>query len=150
MININETQDKLALALTQDRARMGLSQQALCDAMGISQQTLSRWEAATAMPRGHRLVQLKHVLGRDSETWRVVTEMMAASEAFRTRNLGDSFDTRMYSAHPALMRGNQSPLEMLAKAAADIARASLTLARAAETISQAVARLEKTDTRENT
>jgi transcriptional regulator with XRE-family HTH domain len=150
MLNLHEPRDALAIALAQDRARMGLSQQVLCDTMGISQQTLSRWEAATALPRGHRLIQLKNVMGRDSETWRVVTEMMSAAEQFRTRNMDDSFDTRMYSAHPALMRAHQTPLEMLAKATADMARASLSLARAAESISQAVARLEKTGIRENT
>lgn len=53
--------------LKRDRERIKLSQEALAERLGVSQQAVANWEANTSLPRGSRRVELLEVLGPDSE-----------------------------------------------------------------------------------
>jgi transcriptional regulator with XRE-family HTH domain len=55
----------LADELRVRRERLGLSQLQLADRLGVRQQTVSRWESNTAVPRPSRIVQLARILGAD-------------------------------------------------------------------------------------
>jgi transcriptional regulator with XRE-family HTH domain len=48
------------------REELGLGQEQLADRLGVSQQTVSRWEHGTALPRPARVVALARLLDVDS------------------------------------------------------------------------------------
>lgn len=65
-------------ALQHDRKRLGLSQAEFAELMEVSQQTLSKWEAGTAMPRAVKLAEMLKIindkLDGDSETIKTIGE----------------------------------------------------------------------------
>jgi transcriptional regulator with XRE-family HTH domain len=49
------------------REEVGLSQKELADRLGVSQQTVSRWESGTAIPQPERLSALAKLLDMEEE-----------------------------------------------------------------------------------
>lgn len=49
------------------REEVGLSQAELATRVGVSQQTVSRWESGVAIPQSERVVSLAKVLGLEEE-----------------------------------------------------------------------------------
>jgi transcriptional regulator with XRE-family HTH domain len=45
------------------REKSGMSQQALADALNITQGAISQWEKGDSAPRANKLVQLAQILG---------------------------------------------------------------------------------------
>lgn len=56
----------LGKALRQRRDELGLGQEQLAAQLGVTQQTVSRWEMGLATPRPARIVELAHLLGLDA------------------------------------------------------------------------------------
>lgn len=63
-------------ALQHDRKSLGFSQSDFADLLDVSQQTLSKWEAGTAMPRATKLAELLKIfndkLDGESETVKTI------------------------------------------------------------------------------
>jgi HTH-type transcriptional regulator, cell division transcriptional repressor len=57
----------LGEALKVRREELGLGQEHVADRLGVSQQTVSRWEKGLALPRPARVVTLAGLLDLDSE-----------------------------------------------------------------------------------
>ena len=70
---------QLGQSIAIDRRRLGLSQQELAARLGVSQQSVSKWEEGHARPRGKRLAQLVGALGgTTSHTAALVAPTMPA------------------------------------------------------------------------
>lgn len=122
------TASPLAQALIADRQRLGLSQQELARLMGVSQQSVSKWEDGSSAPRGKRLKQLVSVLGKTSQ---------AANLLLNQQDVGAS--TRaVTSLHEPPMSPNA---EVQAQAAHALAQAAKQIALAAQALAESAEKL---------
>lgn len=55
-------------SIKERRERQGISQETLAELVGVSRQTISKWETETAYPSGKNLVRLSQVLGVSLDT----------------------------------------------------------------------------------
>lgn len=126
---------QLAKAIEADRQRLGLSQAELARLVGVSQQSVSKWEESRSLPRGKRAAQLVHALGRNSQT----------ASALKDRVSSVHHDVHAKGTEEkALILGitaaqSQSEvLRALAQAAEQIARAAQSLAESVERLTEQV------------
>jgi transcriptional regulator with XRE-family HTH domain len=71
----------LSQAITEDREKLGQSQEQVARALGVTQQALSEWEKGNTTPRGPRLRALSQYFGDHSETAFVVEHFLPKSKA---------------------------------------------------------------------
>jgi transcriptional regulator with XRE-family HTH domain len=161
-----ENVKQLGEALVEDRLRLGISQAEFANVLRVSQQSLSKWEGDLAIPRDHRLMEIKEVLGANSESGKIIDSLLA----YRRRPRAPMFEAaigqimggvapmewerakarladRMAQQHlqragkPALaslMTDEDTRLAAFAAASKDIARAADNLSRATEMLAQAI------------
>lgn len=106
----------LAKSIAADRQRTGMSQADLARLVGVSQQSVAKWESGSATPRGKRLSRLVDALGNSSHTAAQIKKILPAP----SNNTHDMGQTTPFSQAQALAA--------LAQAAQDIARAAQALA----------------------
>lgn len=123
----------LAQALTADRQRLGLSQQELAKRMGVSQQSVSKWEDGSSAPRGKRLKQLVSVLGKKSQTAEKVQNLLGEPAHYVTPATPQS-ETMPNSTAEQI---KAEAAHALAQAAKQIALAAQALAESAEKLAAA-------------
>lgn len=100
-----------------------MSQADLARALGVTQQSVSKWEDGRSVPRGRRLEQLAGALGKKSHTAMALATTLPGPQQLQ--------------AQP--MEAQTQALLALAQAAQDIARAAQALAESVERISNAKA-----------
>lgn len=84
----------LGEALKVRREELGLGQEALADTLGVSQQTVSRWETGLALPRPARVVQLADLLDLDSaRLHRLAGYLPQQEQSERSARLQDVYAT---------------------------------------------------------
>jgi transcriptional regulator with XRE-family HTH domain len=71
----------LGEAIAADRAKLGLTQDELARALGVGQQSLSKWENGISAPRNNKLYKIVGFFGDDSETCRVIKNKPEAPKA---------------------------------------------------------------------
>lgn len=162
-----ENVKQLGEALVEDRLRLGISQAEFAHALRVSQQSLSKWEGGVAVPRDHRLMAIREVLGADSESAKVIEGLLTYRRAPRSPQFDAALNRFMAEgvaplewerakarladrmAHQYVGRANKPALASLmtdegtreaafAVAAKDIARAANNLSRATEMLAQAI------------
>lgn len=116
----------LAKAIAQDRMRLGMSQQELAAQLGVSQQSVSKWEEGTAVPRSARLRQLAQTMGNESHTTLTVNRMLAGQA---------NPEGHMFAANKP---DQEKALDSLVQAAQDIARAAQAIATSAAHLAQSL------------
>lgn len=67
-MNISEKRVKFSQALIADRLSKGISQRDLAFDLKVVQQSLSKWESATTLPRDYRIKQIANYFGPNSQT----------------------------------------------------------------------------------
>lgn len=95
-----------------------MSQADLARALGVTQQSVSKWEEGASTPKGKRLEQLAGALGKKSQTAMALATILAGPQP-----------------QAAAMDAQTQALLALAQAAQDIARAAQALAESVERIS---------------
>ena len=75
----------LGEAIAADRARLGLTQDELARALGIGQQSLSKWESGKSTPRDNKLCKIVGFFGNDSETCRAIKNKPEDQKATQRR-----------------------------------------------------------------
>lgn len=126
----------ISSAITADRQRLGMSQQELARLVGVSQQSVSKWEEGTAAPRGKRLAQLVVALGKNSATAEKITQVQSgASVTLATQQLNaQDMNTQDIQKQAAIA---------LAQAAKQIALAAQALAESAQKLASATEKATK-------
>jgi transcriptional regulator with XRE-family HTH domain len=109
----------LAQCIAADRKTLGMSQGDLARRLGVSQQSVAKWEAG-AVPRGRHMTDLTKVLGAQSRT------------ANYTTRRGDP----MRPPLPAVDLTQADALQTLATAAIELANAARTIAEAVQRLTQ--------------
>lgn len=120
----------LAKAIAQDRVRMGLSQHELAKQLGVSQQSVSKWEEGTAVPRNNRLRQLVQTMGEQSHTGVMVSRMLAGPF--------HSEEREVVAVGPLPEKHQEQALHALVQAAQDIANAAQAIAQSAAHLAQSI------------
>lgn len=69
------------------RTSRGLSQKALAERLGISQQSVSKWESGASMPDTSALAQMREVLDVSTDEWQSLYEAEAQLEQPNARVL---------------------------------------------------------------
>ena len=101
-------------AIAQDRQRLGLTQGEFARRIGVSQQSVSKWEDGLSVPRGKRLDQIIRATGEGSLT----------ANAIKTLTKEKDKEAMYTPPSPETV----AALAVLAKAAADIAQAAQKIA----------------------
>lgn len=71
-------------ALVTDRLDRGMSQQALSEALGVVQQSLSKWEKGQTLPRDYRMRQAADFFGPESRTAGALEDILSARASERS------------------------------------------------------------------
>lgn len=116
----------VAGSIAADRIRLGMSQQELANRVGVSQQSVSKWEEGTATPRGKRLSKLIDTLGSTSQT---------AAQIRQTLPIPSNNDTQPMGQLSTPVSQAQA-LAALAQAAQDIAKAAQAIANSVAVMTQ--------------
>lgn len=114
----------LAQSIAADRKRLGMSQEELARQVGVTQQSVAKWEGGDAAPRGKRLTKLVQALGKKSQTADVLETMLGG-----------------VSPRGTTMGQFQAPPMSQAQALVALARAAQDLALAAQAIAESVKRI---------
>lgn len=117
---------QLSQSIVADRVRLGMSQQDVARLVGVSQQSVAKWEAGIAAPRGKRLSQLARVLGKKSLTAEAVDLILNSPGNRGSANM-DQINRPVSQAQA---------LDALAAAAQEIAKAAQALAHSVATIAK--------------
>jgi transcriptional regulator with XRE-family HTH domain len=161
-----ENVKQLGEALVEDRLRLGISQAEFANVLRVSQQSLSKWEGDLAIPRDHRLMEIKEVLGANSESGKIIDSLLAYRRRPRAPMLEAAIGQIMGGVAPmewerakarladrmaqqhlqragkpalaSLMTDEDTRLAAFAAASKDIARAADNLSRATEMLAQAI------------
>ena len=115
----------LAQSIAIDRQRLGLSQHELAKRIGVSQQSVAKWENGQSLPRGKRLAGLTSVLGKTSQTAQVIDSTMRRTINNELPDMG--------SMQPIPITQAQA-LAALASAAQDLAKAAQAIAESVQKI----------------
>jgi transcriptional regulator with XRE-family HTH domain len=108
---------KLSQCIAADRKAQGLSQGDLAKRLGVTQQSVAKWERGST-PRGKRLASLVKVLGTTSQTAAAVSATVSSLPHNESDNMGQQ------GTHPTQTQA----LAALASAARDIAMAAKAIA----------------------
>lgn len=112
---------QLAKSIATDRQALGLSQHELADLVGVTQQSVSKWEEGIANPRGKRLEKLVAALGKKSHTAAAVARILI-------HTYSDAVQNHQETPLPRAQLTQEQALAALAAAAQEIAQAARALA----------------------
>lgn len=112
---------QLAKSIATDRQALGLSQHDLAEKVGVTQQSVSKWEEGLARPRGKRLNALIAALGKKSHTAAAVSRILISTYSETVQNQEETPLARQHVTQ-------EQALAALAAAAQEIAQAARALA----------------------
>lgn len=116
---------RLSHSIAADRQRLGLSQADLAKRLGVSQQSVSKWEEGKSAPRPGKLKNLIGLFGKTSLTASATGNNLPASPHPGV--------TKEESLNPNYQTAPQAQaIEALARAATELARAAQAIAESAE------------------
>ena len=97
----------LGQRIAQKRKEQGLSQEALGDRLGVSRQSIYKWESDTALPEVEKLVTLSRLFGV-SVGWLLGLEEPAPEQAAPPEHTGELTEAQLKMVEEILTAGTTS------------------------------------------